>query len=694
MDLESLIPQVKEEMGRIIQKPKMADKLLSRPPFRFLHDVISAVTAATGFADGLYSGDELDSGSISDKHAKMDYLSKMAMMLGICEGENLNLDPLKVVQGLECENTNMFLLTLARCAGNPNIDSRAAVSRTLNGEKPGEGPRPLVKGGGDAPDDTAVSKSEAPFVENQSKMGNMFDDARGSGLDEKGYESKGVVDAALEPNNMGERGKSRGGTRGGKPTQQTGAGAGLTVGSSRPAFIDNEIERCDGNTELTKELVGALIQRPKMADKLLGRPPFRFLHDTITEIVKATGFGTGLYDDLEMDSANISDKEKKVNFLQKIINLVGLHLNTIVEAKPGKIVAGQEATSTNQFLQLLALCATHMPDSTESVRSTLESMGLSAPTQSDAPMSHQPQAEEKKRAPREHVENFPSSQPEEAPQLQDYARREDAKPSLDDASDMKGVDNNFGEANTEVKRSLRPTTARRRPPKVQDGSKEVESKTVAPVATKTEGILVDGQDDDDDDIVEEIPGSKIVDDGPVDTADAKESKLVQDILGRQAEQEIASKPEAGDGAKETTTGKTSTGIKLGRLRKTGLDKKSSNSSTAAPTTNAGDIDHIRKAVQTLVQHTGPLGTCMDYIQEDISLMTTELHRWEEECQKYEVEMEQQKLKTQDTLKPLYSELNDLEEQVKDKVSKISGAKAAISKNEERIQQILKLVATS
>ena len=85
MDLESLIPQVKEEMGRVIQKPKMADKLLSRPPFRFLHDVISAVTAATGFADGLYSGDELDSGSISDKHAKIDYLSKMATMLGICE---------------------------------------------------------------------------------------------------------------------------------------------------------------------------------------------------------------------------------------------------------------------------------------------------------------------------------------------------------------------------------------------------------------------------------------------------------------------------------------------------------------------------------------------------------------------------------------------------------------------------------
>ena len=87
----------------------------------------------------------------------------------------------------------------------------------------------------------------------------------------------------------------------------------------------------------------------------------------------------------------------------------------------------------------------------------------------------------------------------------------------------------------------------------------------------------------------------------------------------------------------------------------------------------------------MVQHTGPLGTCMDYIQEDLSLMSSELHRWEEECKKlifkniskstqfiilmvvmlrrYEAEIEIQKQKTQDTLKPFYSELNELEEQV-------------------------------
>jgi hypothetical protein len=63
----------------------------------------------------------------------------------------------------------------------------------------------------------------------------------------------------------------------------------------------------------------------------------------------------------------------------------------------------------------------------------------------------------------------------------------------------------------------------------------------------------------------------------------------------------------------------------------GADKKG----VAAGASGFGesDLGKIRSSIQLLVQHTGPLGTCMDYIQEDVSLMTAELHRWEEECRK-------------------------------------------------------------
>lgn len=63
----------------------MNDKLLSKPPFRFLHDTITAVTTTTGFGDGLYNDGELDSAAITDKDAKINYLEKMFNLVGICK---------------------------------------------------------------------------------------------------------------------------------------------------------------------------------------------------------------------------------------------------------------------------------------------------------------------------------------------------------------------------------------------------------------------------------------------------------------------------------------------------------------------------------------------------------------------------------------------------------------------------------
>lgn len=83
-ELDALVAEAKAKIGELIAKPKMTEKLLSKPPFRFLHDIISALTGTTGFAEGLYSGEELDSASITDKNAKIVYLEKIFTLVGIC----------------------------------------------------------------------------------------------------------------------------------------------------------------------------------------------------------------------------------------------------------------------------------------------------------------------------------------------------------------------------------------------------------------------------------------------------------------------------------------------------------------------------------------------------------------------------------------------------------------------------------
>ena len=109
---------------------------------------------------------------------------------------------------------------------------------------------------------------------------------------------------------------------------------------------------------------------------------------------------------------------------------------------------------------------------------------------------------------------------------------------------------------------------------------------------------------------------------------------------------------------------------------------------------ASDIERLREAIQSLVQHTGPLGTCMDFIHEDVGLMASEFNRWEEECRKYEIELQEERRKSESVLKPMQLELSELEESVKDKISQVSALKASIARNEERIQQQLRFVSTS
>lgn len=139
-DLDALVAHAKDAISALISKPKMAEKLLSKPPFRFLHDIISAITNTTGFAEGLYSGAELDSAGITDKQAKIDYLDKIFTFIGICKGAALDVRATKVVAGLEPENTNMFLIALAEVAGDSSYSSTSALQRFQAGERPGDGP--------------------------------------------------------------------------------------------------------------------------------------------------------------------------------------------------------------------------------------------------------------------------------------------------------------------------------------------------------------------------------------------------------------------------------------------------------------------------------------------------------------------------------------------------------------------------
>lgn len=129
--LETLIARTQEQLQPLIAKPKLADKLLAKPPFRFLHDVFTAVTQSTGFAKGLYNDFELGSANLKDKPQKTAFLDKMIVCVGQCLGKDADVRSSKIVAGLEPENTNLLLQGLAQAAKDKSLDWGKAVQAAL-----------------------------------------------------------------------------------------------------------------------------------------------------------------------------------------------------------------------------------------------------------------------------------------------------------------------------------------------------------------------------------------------------------------------------------------------------------------------------------------------------------------------------------------------------------------------------------
>lgn len=118
-----------------------------------------------------------------------------------------------------------------------------------------------------------------------------------------------------------------------------------------------------------------LFAKPKMTEKLLGKPPFRYLHDIFTATMGKTGWGQGLFQGEELNSKSFEDKESKLAFLVKLITLTEMMLGEKIDIKPSMVLAGQQADKTNIWLQQMFTAATSGVDSTPYINQILGNGG-------------------------------------------------------------------------------------------------------------------------------------------------------------------------------------------------------------------------------------------------------------------------------------------------------------------------------
>lgn len=109
--MDSLAAEVRSELQSYFDKPKLSDKLLGKPPFRFLHDVVGGLHNATGFAADVYQGDEWDSRAMNaTKETKASFVDKLISYVTDMTGEVVEADRNKILAGKEPEQTAKMLL--------------------------------------------------------------------------------------------------------------------------------------------------------------------------------------------------------------------------------------------------------------------------------------------------------------------------------------------------------------------------------------------------------------------------------------------------------------------------------------------------------------------------------------------------------------------------------------------------------
>jgi TRAF3-interacting protein 1 len=244
-------------------------------------------------------------------------------------------------------------------------------------------------------------------------------------------------------------------------------------------------------------------------------------------------------------------------------------------------------------------------------------------------------------------------------------------------------------------RTSRPTTARRRPPKLKENVTEVGRLMVPDAkAVPVAGIMKDG-DNNDTDSEDEAAGDDNASHPhavPLPGDAGAHGRLVRDILKDQSAEEAARRAKEGEDT-AAASNEAETGIRLGR-RKKSFKPERMKSSSAAAASSLAEMNALRADIQRLCQAANPVGKSVEFVHEDLDAMAKELEFWRKEYARKRDALAVEQKRTEEALQPLQVQLREVEEQVKEQLHKINTLKVVIAKNEEKTQQLLRMVVSA
>ncbi|XP_047401142.1 TRAF3-interacting protein 1 isoform X4 [Sciurus carolinensis] len=640
----AVVRRTQEALGKVIRRPPLTEKLLSKPPFRYLHDIVTEVIRTTGFMKGLYTDMEMKSDNVKDKDAKIGFLQKAIDVVTMVSGEPLLAKPARIVAGHEPERTNELLQIIAKCCIN-KLSSEDAVKRVLAGEKVDARGRSSRTSRSHESDNKNVKEEDSRAHKDREDRRDSEVRERSTSQDQKQKEEVKEESKSRDKERDKEKMKENDRDRH-KEAERDKYREGEKERSRNRARPERERDRDRGNKDREAERererrgeAGREKERPKDRDKGKDRERRRARNGEHSR-------------DPDREKSREPDKlERKAEISTAASR--SLTSKTSKRRSKNSVEGRKEDNISGKSLDPITSGLNDEPDQ-ETTASEIDDNSTSLW--------------------RENIEPDPAVK-------QKGDSISDAEGEAGPTQDKSEVSENPeapGELPSSARRIPRPGSARPAPPRVkrQESAETLMADRTGSGKTVS-NVIIDSQnsdnEEDDQFVVEAAP--QISEMSEIEMVPAMELEnsekhggLVKKILETKKDYE-----------------------KLQQSPKPGEKEKSfvfESSWKKEKDIVSKEIEKLRVSIQTLCKSALPLGKIMDYIQEDVDAMQNELQLWHMENKQHAEALQKEQSVTDCAVEPLKVELAELEQMIKDQQDKICAVKANILKNEEKIQKMV------
>ncbi|XP_053453540.1 TRAF3-interacting protein 1 isoform X7 [Nycticebus coucang] len=669
----AVVRRTQEALGKVIRRPPLTEKLLSKPPFRYLHDIITEVIRMTGFMKGLYTDTEMKSDNVKDKDAKISFLQKAIDVVVMVSGESLSAKPARIVAGHEPEKTNELLQIIGKCCLN-KLSSDDAVKRVLAGEKGAVKGKPSVTSQSQELDNKNVKEEESRVHKDKEDRKNSEIKERSTSRERKQKEELKEESKPREKEKDKEKAKENDRDRHREGEREK------TKSRARPERDRDRGKESDREKEREKRSEGGKEKerlRDKDRDKGRDRDRRRVRNGEHSRDLDREQ--SKEHDKVERKSASsgemskkLSDgsfKDSKAETETEISSRLSRSLTTKTSKRRSRnsVEGRKEDNISAKILYPIVSGLNNEPDqeTTTSEIGTKEANTNSASISDDNSTSLWRENIEPDPAVKQKGDSTSDAEGEVGPPGRE-------KPEVSEDSEIPS------ELSSSVRRIPRPGSARPAPPRV----KRQESMEALPVDRTGSGKTVSNV------IIESQNSDNEEDDQFVVEADPQLSEMSEIEMAPAVELEEEEK-HGGLVKKILETKKDYE--KMQQSSRPGEKERSLVFESAWKKEKdivSKEIEKLRVSIQTLCKSALPLGKIMDYIQEDVDAMQNELQLWHSENKQHAEDLRKEQSITDCAVEPLKVELVELEQLIKDQQDKICAVKANILKNEGKIQKMV------